>query len=73
MVKVTREASLDSKGASTFQFDVVADPKLDEAIYEAGVQLEKARFEDGSFAHQVFEQLFSSRSSSSNHHSKGGK
>jgi hypothetical protein len=65
MVKVTREVSLDSKGASTYQFDVVLDQDLDQAVYEVGVRLEKARFENGSFAQQIFKQLLSPRIPSS--------
>jgi hypothetical protein len=59
MVKVTREGRLDGKGASTYQFDVVLDRELDRAVYETGVQCENARFEDGSFAQQIFTQFLS--------------
>ena len=57
MLKVTREISLDNKGARIFELDCVADEMLDGAIYDAGVQLESKRFENGSFAEQIFNQL----------------
>jgi hypothetical protein len=64
MLKVTREISLDNKGASIFEFDCVPNETLDGAIYDAGVQLERKRFENGSLAEQLFAQLRQGQDSS---------
>ena len=64
MLKVAHEAILPNKGARTFEFDVVFDRDGDQAIYDAGVGLEKERLENGSFAEQVFDQLLPTNLSS---------
>jgi hypothetical protein len=57
VLKVTREIRLDNKGARIFKFDNVPNDTLESAVYDAGVQLENNRFERGSFASTLFDQL----------------
>lgn len=61
MVEITREIRYDSKGARAYEFEIVPNPELDRAIYEDGVEREKARFVPGSFAEQFHAMLFAPR------------
>jgi hypothetical protein len=58
MVKVIGEEIMENKGVATFKLEIVPDPTRDKEIYDAGVKAETSRFEQGSFAHGLFQQFF---------------
>jgi hypothetical protein len=57
-----RELSLH-RGARGFRLGLQADPELDRKLYDAGVELENTRTEEGSVANIIFEKLSSSQPS----------
>ena len=57
MVKVTKEGSLEHKGVRNFKLDV-RDAIKDKAVHQAGVRSDSTRLNGGSFAKDLFSQLF---------------
>ncbi len=57
-IGISREAHF-GLGGKSFRFEVHRDVVADQKLYEAGRELEAARFRNGSLAQRIFDRLSS--------------